>query len=97
MEVLKNYMSEDKRNVRSGRGAASSSNRPEYSDVGKAKEMFALLESKEKLLGAASGDSDIGLSVNIAPCKDEKRQSRMRDSDELTSLKTVSISARRVL
>lgn len=71
VEVLKNYMSEDKRNVVL-EGSSKLLEQPEYSDVGKAKEMFALLESKEKLLGAASGDSDIGLSVNIAPCKDEK-------------------------
>ena len=54
VEVLKNYMSEDKRNVVL-EGSSKLLEQPEYSDVGK-----------------ASGDSDIGLSVNIAPCKDEK-------------------------
>ncbi len=69
VEVLKAYMSEDRRSVVL-EGSSKLLEQPEYSDVGKAKEMFALLESKEKLLGAARTDNDIGLSVNIAPCKD---------------------------
>ena len=71
IEVLKSYLSEDSRNVVL-EGGSKLLGQPEYSDVGKAKRMFELLESKEKLLDVAGDANDIGLSINIAPCEDEK-------------------------
>ena len=69
VEVLKTYMEDDKRSVVL-EGSSKLLEQPEYSDVEKAKEMFALLESKEKLISAADGKGDIGLSINIAPCRE---------------------------
>lgn len=70
VEVLKTYMTDEKRNIVL-EGSSKLLEQPEYANVEKAKEMFALLESKEKLMDVTGGKNDIGLSINIVPCTEE--------------------------
>lgn len=70
VDVLKTYMAEDNRDVVL-EGSCRLLEQPEYSNIEKAKGMFELLESKEKLLNVTGGSDNIGLSINIAPCDGE--------------------------
>ncbi len=65
LEVLRGYLDDSSENIVL-EGSSKLLKQPEYSNVGKAREMFEMLESKEKLVPAISSKGDLGLTINIS-------------------------------
>ena len=69
IEILKGYMSDDGKKKIVLEGGSKLLEQPKFSSVSKAKAMFKLLESKEKLAPVLGG-GEVGLTINISPDND---------------------------